>query len=412
MNEQNPEVEDALPDNIEVATPGQLLQEAREAAQLSVDDISRKLHLKSALITAIEKDNFDEGSSITFARGYLKAYAKLVHVDEGEVLTAFECFNDAEQQTQMQTFSNRKGKKKFDSWLMSLTLLVVIGIVAAVAVWFMRNQQTEPAPVSASTSTSQVSQLPTSPSNTASSNTEQSTAVAQSQNRDNLSPAGELLEPEEGRVLEPEEGRELEPEEGRELEPEEGEQPEPQSEVNLAEQQRQSPSVDESDIADTQTQIVEQDSNESESNETESAVTQSTAQSSAELANVQANIQEPNGGDSGDNSGESTFAAENAEQESQQAMQETVQETLQEIVTAHLELRFEDSCWINIEDATGERIAIGTKVKGHYTSVHGVPPFTIKLGKPDVVSIWLDGQAREIPYYPKGSIANFELAAN
>ena len=342
MNEQNPEVEDALPDNIEVATPGQLLQEAREAAQLSVDDISRKLHLKSALITAIEKDNFDEVSSITFARGYLKAYAKLVHVDEGEVLTAFECFNDAEQQTQMQTFSNRKGKKKFDSWLMSLTLLVVIGIVAAVAVWFMRNQQIEPAPVSASTSTSQVSQLSTSPSNTASSNTEQSTAVAQSQNRDNLSPAGELLEPEEGRVLEPEagrvlepeEGRELEPEEGRELEPEEGEQPEPQSEVNLAEQQRQSLSVDESDIADTQTQIAEQDSNESESNETESAVTQSTAQSSAELANAQANIQEPNGGDSGDNSGESTFAAENAEQESQQAMQET----LQEIVTAHLEL--------------------------------------------------------------------------
>ena len=400
MNEQNPEVEDALPDNIEVATPGQLLQEAREAAQLSVDDISRKLHLKSALITAIEKNNFDEVSSVTFARGYLKAYAKLVHADEEEVLTAFECYNDAEQQTQMQTFSNRKGKKKFDSWLMSLTLLVVIGIVAAVAVWFMRNQQPEPAPVSASTSTSQVSQLPTSPSNTAPSNTassstEQSPEIAQSQNRDNLSPAGELLEPQKGQEPEPQKSGELEPE----VTEQSG------SEINLTEQQSQS--LDESDIIDTQTQVSEQSSNESEPNETPVAESDVT-QSSTQLASSRANIQEPDGDNSGGDSTENISEAENAAQESQEA----IEETMQEIVTAHLELRFEDSCWINIEDATGERIAIGTKVKGHYTSVHGVPPFTIKLGKPDVVSIWLDGQAREIPYYPKGSIANFELAAN
>lgn len=405
MNEQKPEVEDVLPDNIEVATPGQLLQEAREAAQLSVDDISRKLHLKAALIIAIEKNNFDEIASVTFARGYLKAYAKLVHADEEEVLTAFECFNDAEQQTQMQTFSNRKGKNKLDSWLMILTLLLVVGIVAAVAVWFMRNQQTEPTPVSASASTSEVVAQSSEQKNESQpqSTLEQQTQAHQTS--DNLSPAGELLEPQLGQELEPEKDQEPEQEIAEPSEPD----------TDLTEQQSRSQSADESDIADTQSDMPEQSLNESESNETpvaKSAVTQSIAQSSTQLANGQTNIQEPNGGNSGDNSGESTFETENAEQESQQAIQETMQETMQEIVTAHLELRFEDSCWINIEDATGERIAIGTKVKGHYTSVHGVPPFTIKLGKPDVVSIWLDGQAREIPYYPKGSIANFELAAN
>jgi cytoskeleton protein RodZ len=74
-----------------------------------------------------------------------------------------------------------------------------------------------------------------------------------------------------------------------------------------------------------------------------------------------------------------------------------------------LELRFSGSCWINIEDATGKRVAIGTKNKGHLTSVEGVAPFTIKLGKPDVVSIWLDGVKKAVPYSPKGSVANFKL---
>lgn len=375
MNEQDQAVEEALPENIEVATPGQLLSEAREAANLSVEDISKKLHLKAALISAMEENNFDEITSVTFARGYLKSYAKLLHVDEEDILAAFEHYTTAEQQQlEMQSFSNRKGKKKLDSWLTILTALLVIGIIAAVAVWYIRNQPlatetpaTDSQPVvSERASDAHTNDNANELTQSGVANSLQMTAAdAAELENNNLSPAGELLNPEPEDI---------------------------QSQPAQAPQTLDSQSVD-LQIVSTETEDLETANPEpaiaTVAPESQNADQQSTDQHSTEQSSL------------------------NSEQGLEQNLaQSSALDSTPVVTTAHLELRFEDSCWINIEDATGERIAIGTKVKGHYTSVNGVPPFTIKLGKPDAVSIWVDGQARDIPYYPKGSIANFELAAN
>lgn len=376
MNEQNQAVEEAQSENIEVVSPGQLLREARELAQLSVDDISKKLHLKATVISAIEENNFDEITSLTFARGYLKAYAKLVPVEEKDILAAFEHYTTAEQQQlNMQTFSNRKGKKKIDSWLTILTSLLLIGIIAAAAVWYMRNQPLADDPAT--------NPPPSEPTNIEQPKeaTEEPKPQADSQyaDEDNLSPAGELLEP-------------------------------------VKEQAGQLSVSQETVSQEVAGQLSGEQASSNQGatvNQAENIAGELASEQAAQQHSPQANAQKTNSIQN-DTPAADTQPTENLESSAQGENAQDVgqQQNLQAANVAHLELRFDDSCWINIEDATGERIAIGTKVKGHYTSVNGVPPFTIKLGKPDAVSIWLDGQSREIPYYPKGSIANFELAAN
>ena len=319
-------VEQELPENIEVVTPGTLLREAREALGLSRDAVASKLNLRLSQISAIEENEFDELPSITFARGYLRSYAKTVHISESEVLAAFEYWSSAEQQQlEMQSFSHRASQRAQDNWLLIVGYVIVILLVASAVFWWM--QQNEP--------DATVTQPQSNPTEVAAGQAE---PVADEQNDTN---------------------------------------PPPRPQSRPAGEQS---SVADGGTVDALTQVADSDN------------LQTDLQPLVDTAQVDAPITD----DAIQIDGSS---AENSEPA----------ETPSEPKLAHLELRFSGDCWINIEDASGERIAIGTKTKGHLTSVEGVPPFTIKLGKPDVVTIYLNGEQRQIPYYPKGSIANFEL---
>lgn len=70
---------------------------------------------------------------------------------------------------------------------------------------------------------------------------------------------------------------------------------------------------------------------------------------------------------------------------------------------------FADDCWVNIVDASGEAIAYGVKVKGRVMPVNGIPPFTVTLGAPQVVSILYAGNPVDMSAYPAGQTARFEL---
>ena len=70
---------------------------------------------------------------------------------------------------------------------------------------------------------------------------------------------------------------------------------------------------------------------------------------------------------------------------------------------------FDDDCWINITDATGEAIAYGVKQKGRIMEIQGVPPVEVTLGAPDNVRISVDGDAVDISSYQNGRTARFTL---
>ncbi len=74
---------------------------------------------------------------------------------------------------------------------------------------------------------------------------------------------------------------------------------------------------------------------------------------------------------------------------------------------AELTLTFRGDCWVNIFDASGERLAWGIKKADYVMTLQGQPPFNITLGKPELVAIDYNQQAIDMSQYQQGQIAKF-----
>jgi cytoskeleton protein RodZ len=66
--------------------PGALLLEARRAQGLSIGDVARQLKLSVRQVEALERDDYSAFPGPVFVRGFLRNYAKLLRLDEEDVL--------------------------------------------------------------------------------------------------------------------------------------------------------------------------------------------------------------------------------------------------------------------------------------------------------------------------------------
>lgn len=130
-----------LEENIEVVTPGQILQEARDAKGLSVSDVANRLHLRQEIIENIEANKFEDMGSSTFTRGYVRAYTKLLGVNEDDVFSAFDCLNVAvKQSSEMQSFSRRTEKQTHDNRLMMISYMIIFVMLVLFVLWWWQNR--------------------------------------------------------------------------------------------------------------------------------------------------------------------------------------------------------------------------------------------------------------------------------
>lgn len=73
------------------------------------------------------------------------------------------------------------------------------------------------------------------------------------------------------------------------------------------------------------------------------------------------------------------------------------------------EFTFSGDCWVNIYDATGERIAWGIKKTGYVMRLSGQAPFNVTLGKPELVEITYQQTPIDMSKFSQGNIAKFTL---
>jgi cytoskeleton protein RodZ len=85
MNAAHPEVAVAPGQN-----PGELLRHAREQRDWSQAEVARKLNLTVSSLNHLETGAFDKLPGHTFARGYIRAYAKLMDLDQAALVDAFD----------------------------------------------------------------------------------------------------------------------------------------------------------------------------------------------------------------------------------------------------------------------------------------------------------------------------------
>lgn len=70
--------------------PGAMLRQAREARDWSLADVANQLNLTRQRLEQLEAGEYDKLPGHTFTRGYLRAYAKLLGLDQQSLVEAFD----------------------------------------------------------------------------------------------------------------------------------------------------------------------------------------------------------------------------------------------------------------------------------------------------------------------------------
>jgi len=68
---------------------GQFLRERREERRMSIAEVARATRVPASSLERIESDQFDELPAEVFVRGFLKSYARVVGVEEEDVLARY-----------------------------------------------------------------------------------------------------------------------------------------------------------------------------------------------------------------------------------------------------------------------------------------------------------------------------------
>ncbi|MBL5883337.1 cytoskeleton protein RodZ [Lelliottia aquatilis] len=136
---------EATHDQNEALSTGVRLRNAREQLGLSQQAVAERLCLKVSTVRNIEEDKAPADLASTFLRGYIRSYAKLVHIPEEELLPMMEKQAPvrAAKVAPMQTFSLGKRRKKRDGWLMSFTWLVLFVVIGLTGAWWWQNHKAQ-----------------------------------------------------------------------------------------------------------------------------------------------------------------------------------------------------------------------------------------------------------------------------
>jgi len=134
---------EATQDKSAVNSTGERLRGAREQMGLTQQNVAERLCLKLSTVRDIEEDKSPADLASTFLRGYIRSYARLVHVPEEELLPMMEKQAPvrAAKVAPMQSFSLGKRRKKRDGWLMIFTWLVLFVVVGLTGAWWWQNHK-------------------------------------------------------------------------------------------------------------------------------------------------------------------------------------------------------------------------------------------------------------------------------
>lgn len=129
-------------DNSAPVSAGQLLSAAREARGLSLQQVALQLNLKPEQVAKLEQDKL-EGTLETFARGYVRAYGRLLKLPEAELMAAFGQTTGCQQSNAkpMRTFSNRTAKQATENRFMWLTYAIIVLLLVLLFVWWWQTNK-------------------------------------------------------------------------------------------------------------------------------------------------------------------------------------------------------------------------------------------------------------------------------
>ncbi len=121
---------------------GASLKRAREARGMSAKQVAQSLRLDLHVIEALERDDYARLPALTFVRGYLHNYARLVGMDEGLIAQALpDAGATPAQALQRRAIAQRRPVRPGVPWGRWLRRLVLLALLAALALWLFPHAQ-------------------------------------------------------------------------------------------------------------------------------------------------------------------------------------------------------------------------------------------------------------------------------
>ncbi|HEU0189430.1 MAG TPA: RodZ domain-containing protein [Gallionella sp.] len=119
-------------------SPGKMLREARERLGLTVEDVASQIKFAPRQIEALEAEDFQRLPEAAFLRGFVRSYAKVLHLDAGILLAALpqnkQDQGDLVPDSVGEPFPNAQSALRQNIVWMSAALLLMM-IVAGFAFW-------------------------------------------------------------------------------------------------------------------------------------------------------------------------------------------------------------------------------------------------------------------------------------
>ena len=128
--------------------PGERLQAARIKNGLTIEDVANRMHLSGNILEAIEENNFDEITAPIFVKGYLRAYARIVDLNEDEIIEQYLHLYSEEDPPINSTSNVVPELSSTDTRIKWATYFVIVLLVVLLAAWWWNKQQYQEPPVS------------------------------------------------------------------------------------------------------------------------------------------------------------------------------------------------------------------------------------------------------------------------
>ncbi len=121
---------------------GARLVSARESLSISLEQAATDLNLPADYIDSIERGSLDGLPSMVFARGYIRSYAKLLGLDNGdELVCEFEDLHgEGSCRGQIRPVSKVRQQVKMNDPVMKLSSWVFVLAIIGVSVWWWQTQ--------------------------------------------------------------------------------------------------------------------------------------------------------------------------------------------------------------------------------------------------------------------------------
>ncbi len=116
-----------------IVGPGQLLRAEREALGVTVREVADTLNLSITIVQALEADDYDRMPGTVFARGYIRAYARLLDLDPAPLLELCPTQSSGDTQPVVHESGAAEWVRRRPGLVLSLFALAVVALLGGLA---------------------------------------------------------------------------------------------------------------------------------------------------------------------------------------------------------------------------------------------------------------------------------------